>query len=47
MAALIISPPVTGFFIDLVGYRAVFAVAVVWLVIAILFMRLVKREKWE
>ena len=45
MTALIISPPVTGFFIDLVGYRAVFAVAVVWLVVAILFMRLVKREK--
>ncbi len=45
MIALIISPPITGFFIDIAGYKTIFAIAMTWLIVALVFMRMVRREK--
>ena len=47
MAALIISPPFAGLLIDIFGYTSIFAWAVAWMIIAALFMGMVKREKRE
>ena len=47
MTAFIVSPPIAGFFIDIAGYKTLFALAVAWFAIALVFMRLVKKERRE